>query len=117
MFPPLLLPFPCSHPSHKIQLRIEKSTELSGFSHWRHVCEVSRFSHVGLYATPWTVARLLFCPWDFPHKNTGVGSHALLQGIFSTQVLNPCLLRLLHQQLDSLPLHHLGSPVSIICIC
>ena len=39
MFPPLLLPFPCSHPSHKIQLRIEKSTELSGFSHWRHMCE------------------------------------------------------------------------------
>ena len=26
------------------------------------------------------------CPWDSPGKNTGVGSHALLQGIFSTQV-------------------------------
>ena len=97
MFPPLLLSFPCSHPSCKIQPRIEKSTELSGFSHWRHVCEVSRFSHVGLYATPWTVARLLFCPWDFPHKNTGVGSHALL----STQVSNPRLLHLLHQQMVS----------------
>ena len=22
------------------------------------------------------------CPWDSPGKNTGVGSHALLQGIF-----------------------------------
>ena len=26
-------------------------------------------------------ARLL-CPWDFPGKNTGVGCHSLLQGIF-----------------------------------
>ena len=28
-------------------------------------------------------ARLL-CPWDFSGKNTGVGSHFLLQGIFLT---------------------------------
>ena len=36
-------------------------------------------------------ARLLH-PWDFPSKNTGVGCHFLLQGIFPTQALNPCLL-------------------------
>ena len=36
-------------------------------------------------------ARLL-CPWDSPGKNTGVGCHALLQGIFPTQGLNPGLL-------------------------
>ena len=24
----------------------------------------------------------LLCPWDFPGKNTGVGSHFLLQGVF-----------------------------------
>ena len=29
----------------------------------------------------------LLCPWDFPGKNTGVGCHFLLQGIFSTQGL------------------------------
>ena len=29
-------------------------------------------------------ARLL-CPWDFPGKNTGVGCHFLLQGIFPTR--------------------------------
>ena len=29
-------------------------------------------------------ARLL-CPWDSPGKNTGVGCHALLLGIFPTQ--------------------------------
>ena len=28
-------------------------------------------------------ARLL-CPWESPGKNTGVGCHALLQGIFPT---------------------------------
>ena len=38
--------------------------------------------------TPWTVARSLLCPWRFPGKNTGVGCHALLQGIFPTQGLN-----------------------------
>ena len=32
-------------------------------------------------------ARLL-CPWDFPGKNTGVGCHSLLQGIFLTQGSN-----------------------------
>ena len=42
---------------------------------------------------PWTVARL-FCPWDSPGKNTGVGCHALLQGILPTQGLNLCLLHL-----------------------
>ena len=34
----------------------------------------------------------LLCPWDSPGKNTGVGSHSLLQGIFLTQRLNPGLL-------------------------
>ena len=36
------------------------------------------------------------CPWDSPGKNTGVGCHALLQGIFLIQGLNPRLLHLLH---------------------
>ena len=31
------------------------------------------------------------CPWDSPDKNTGVGCHFLLQGIFPTQGLNLCL--------------------------
>ena len=29
------------------------------------------------------------CPWNSPGKNTGVGCHSLLQGIFPTQGLNP----------------------------
>ena len=40
----------------------------------------------GLYPT-----RLL-CPWDFPGKNTGVGCHFLLQGIFLIQGSNLPLL-------------------------
>ena len=43
----------------------------------------------------------------FPGKNTGVGCHSLLQGIFPTQGSN---LGLLHWQVDSLPLSHQGSP-------
>ena len=49
----------------------------------------------------------LLCPWDFPSKNTGVGCHFLLQGIFPTQGSNP---HLLHWQVDSLLLSHLGTP-------
>ena len=46
----------------------------------------------------------LLCPWNFPGKNTGVGCHFLLQDIFPILWLNPCLLRLLQWQVDSLPL-------------
>ena len=35
-------------------------------------------------------------PGDFPGKNTGVGCHGLLQGIFPTQGSNPGLLSLLY---------------------
>ena len=52
----------------------------------------------------------LLCPWDPPGKNTGVGCHALLHGIFLTQGLNPCLLHLLHWQVGSLPLVTPGKP-------
>ena len=37
-------------------------------------------------------ARLLLHPWDFPGKDTAVGCHSLLQGIFPTQGSNPELL-------------------------
>ena len=35
---------------------------------------------------------MLFCPWDSPGKNIGVGCHVLLQGIFLTQGSNPHLM-------------------------
>ena len=64
-----------------------------------HVRVLSHFSHAPLFATPWTAAHRLLCPWDSPGKDTGVGCHALLQGIFPTQGSN---LRPLHRQMGSL---------------
>ena len=46
---------------------------------------------------------------DSPGKNTGVGCHALLQGILLTQELKMHLLFLLHWQAGSLPLAPLGN--------
>ena len=46
----------------------------------------------------------LLCPWDSPGKNTAVGRHFLLQGVFLTQGSN---LRLLHWLAGPLPLGHL----------
>ena len=51
-------------------------------------------------------ARLL-CPWDSPGKNTGVGCHVLLQGIFPTQGSNPGLS---HCRRILYCLSHQGSP-------
>ena len=55
-------------------------------------------------------ARLL-CSCGFSGKVTGVGCHALLQGIFLTQGLNSLLLRLLLWQAGSLPLATPGKPL------
>ena len=52
----------------------------------------------------------LLCPWNSLGKNTGVGCHALLQGIFLTQGLILHLLCLLHWQVGSLPLVSPGKP-------
>ena len=54
-------------------------------------------------------ARLL-CPWNSSGKNTGVGSHSLLQGIFPTQGSN---LGLLHCRHILYHLSHQGSPILI----
>ena len=51
-----------------------------------------------------------------PGKNTGVGCHALLQGIFLTQGLNLSLLCLLHWQAGSLPLVPPGKPRSYLIV-
>ena len=51
----------------------------------------------------------LLCPWDFPGKNTRVSCHFILQGIFPTQRLNPCLLCLLHCKQILYLLSHRGS--------
>ena len=66
-------------------------------------------SHVWLFCDPINYSP----PESSVHgKNTEVGCHFLLQGIFPIQGSNPCLLYLLHWQADSLPLSHLASPLS-----
>ena len=71
----------------------------------------------------------LLCPWASLGKSTGVGCHALLQGIFPPQGWNRHLLNFLHWQVGSLPLAPPGkhrmwqspylnpcSPASVLCI-
>ena len=64
-------------------------------------------SHVWLFATHRLQPTRLLCPWNSPGKNTGMGNHSLLQGIFLTQGSNPDLPRCM-QILYCLS--HQGSP-------
>ena len=70
-----------------------------------HLCLLSP---VWLFVTHKLYPTRLLCPWNCSSKNTGVGCHFLLQGIFPTQGSNPDLLYLLYWQADSLPLAPLG---------
>ena len=55
------------------------------------LCCAWSLSHFQLFATRGLQSTRLPCPWDSSGKNTGVGCHALLQGIFPTLGLNPDL--------------------------
>ena len=69
---------------------------------------VYMFSHSVVSDSLWPrglVPARLLCPWNFSGKNTGVGCHFLLQGIFPPQESNP---QLLHRQANSLSLCHSG---------
>ena len=50
----------------------------------------------------------------FPGKNSGVGCHFLLQGIFPTQGSRLPILHLIRWQAYSLALYHMGSPYIFI---
>ena len=58
------------------------------------VAVVKSLSPVPLFATPWAVARQAPLSMGFPSKNTGVGCHVLLQGIFPSRGSNLCSLAL-----------------------
>ena len=63
----------------------------------------------------------LLCPWDFPGKDTGVGCHFLLQGIFPTQGSNLGILHL-RQILLGIESSHWGLRTSLqhqpkVCLC
>jgi len=52
---------------------------------------VYSLSHVGLFATPWTVAVQAPLSMEFPSKNTRMGCHFLLQGPLNLQILKHLL--------------------------
>ena len=56
----------------------------------------------------------LLCLWSSPDKNTGVGFHSFLKGIFPIQGLNPGLL---HWRQMVYHLSHQGSPSHRYCYC
>ena len=64
-------------------------------------CVLSHFSYAQLLRPHGVHPARLLCPWGFPGKDTGVGCHVLLQGIFQTQGSDP---RLPRWQAGSLPL-------------
>ena len=103
------------------QLQFTKS---SSSGHSAFVSDVSTPSHTLCCAVLCLVAQspLTLNPMDCslpgssvhgysPGKNTGVGCHVFLQGIFPTQGWNPYLLAL---QVDSSPLSHWVSPYSAL---
>ena len=66
--------------------------------------------HVQLFVTLWTGTLQASLSMEFSMQTTKVGCRFLLYEIFQNQGLNLSLLCLLHWQVDSLLLSHLGFP-------
>ena len=84
------------------------------FQSYTYMHMLSHFSRVQLFATYGLQPTRILCLWDFSGKNTRMGCHFILQGIFLTQDETrisyvSCINRqvLYHQ-------HHLGSPIIVI---
>ena len=83
---------------------------------YTQMCVYVDYTHAHIHAQscpalcdPMDCSQPGFSPQNFPGKNTGVGCHFLLQGIFPTQGSNLSLLHLLHWQADPLPMSYQGS--------
>ena len=113
--------------SLKMQFPLPKATTTTTTSHTQRPAKLlgkkqveseSRFvvsdslRPLGLYFTR------LRCPWNSPDKNTAVGSHPLLQGIFPTQGLNPGLLHCsLPSGLPGKPLLMFKAQLEVLVLC
>ena len=75
-----------------------------------YMCALCHSSHVQLCATPWTVAHQDSQSMQFPRQEYWNELLVSSPGDLSMQGSNPHLLCLLHWQVDSSPLHNLGSP-------
>ena len=58
----------------------------------------------------------ILCPWNYPGKNIGVGSHSPFQGIFLTQGSNLCLLHCRKSHQGSPTLLHLNWDTDIVIV-
>ena len=68
-----------------------KENEIKGTAHsMRELCVLSRFSHVWLFETPWTVAQWTPRSWDSPGKNTGAGCMPSWRG-WNPSLVSPAL--------------------------
>ena len=130
--PTLCDPVDCSPPGSSIhgilQARTLEWVAISFSKAWKWKVKVKSRSRVRLantYCYSVTQSCLTLCdpvdcsplgssvPWDSPGKNTRVGCHFLLQGIFRTQGSNPGLL---HCRQMLYHLSHQGSPFIVLGI-
>ena len=98
-----VMPFYCPH-----------TVSSKCFLHFRNIgepcsCSVAQSCPTLCDPVDWTWSSRLLRPWNFPDKNTRVGCHFLLQGIFLVQGLNSGLSYLWHWQVGSLPLSLWGA--------
>ena len=79
---------------------MSKVTGHTRSSHGRQIhfqaCVCSHFSCVWFFVTLWTVAHQASLSMEFSRREYWTGLPCLLQGIFTTQGSNPCLLGFLH---------------------
>ena len=81
------------------------------FFNFPHACmHAQLLIHVRLSVTPWAVAHQAPLSMEFSRQEYWSGLPFPTQWIFPAQGLNLHLLHLLPWQVDSLSLHHLGSP-------
>ena len=75
-----------------------------------HACNWSRFSHVQLFVTPWTVACQAPLPMEFSRQEYWSGLPFLSPGDLPDPAIEPTSPLAPALQADSLPLSHWGSP-------
>ena len=69
-----------------------QNRKLSCFGSYDSNVKVKVLVAKSLFVTPWTITHQAPLSMSSPGKNTGVGCHLLLQGIFPIQGLNLALL-------------------------
>ena len=82
-----------------------------------YVCVLSRFSHVWLFATPWTIAHQAPLSMGFSRKENRSGLPCLLPRDVSKAGIELASPEAPALQADSLPQSHLGSPQDSILYC